>query len=549
MKAKPFILLMLSLVLLLGLDHAKEVEEYIITFNDHIDEAVLENAHIEIIESFDLFPGVVVQTSRDQLDQLILHSSIHTVEPNIQLTSTSSSSKNWGIEHLNIPQSWDSGYSGKGVKIAVIDSGIATNHSALKVTGGVSMVNYTNSYNDDFGHGTHAAGIIASTASKAPGVAQGVQLYAVKTLDRNGMGRLNDTIRGIEWAVNNGMDIINLSLGTDESHTALRSAVDEAHERGVIIVAAAGNKHSNFDKPMPVQYPARYGSVIAVSALDKNNKIARFSATGAAIELTAPGVDIYSTYLNNGYTHMDGTSMSSPFVAGVIALYKEAYPNASNIEIRRLVRNNALDLGAQGRDELFGFGLVQPPIKKGSTDPTLHSFKDVSINSWAAEHISYLFERNIITGYDNNQYFKPLDNVRRGQAVAMIGRSSNWDGTQRSTKFPDVRQDYFASGYVLEAINRGVISGYSDGTFGPNNFMTRGQMVKIIGKAYNLEGDYENTFSDVSETTTGAEALPILVELGIVGGYPDGTFQPNKPISRMQFAVIMARLLNEELRL
>ncbi|MDT8858828.1 S8 family serine peptidase [Alkalihalobacillus sp. MEB130] len=548
MKAKLFILLFLSLTLLVGFDQATKIEEYIITFHDEIDEEVLNHEDMEIIERFELFPGVVVQTSSDQIEQLISHSSILNVESNIQLTS-SSDSKNWGINHLNIPQSWDSGFSGKGVKVAVIDSGIATNHSALNVAGGVSMVNYTRSFNDDFGHGTHAAGIIASTAKEAPGVAQGVQLFAVKTLDQNGIGRLNDTIRGIEWSVNNGMDIINLSLGTDESQTALRAAVDEAHERGLIIVAAAGNKNSNFSTPMDVQYPARYGSVIAVSALDRNNTIARFSATGSAIEFSAPGVDIYSTYVNNKFTRMDGTSMSSPFVAGILALYKEAYPNASNIEIRRLARSSALDLGAKGRDELFGFGLIQPPIKAASTDPTLHTFRDVSAKSWAAEHVSYLYERNIITGYDNNQFFRPQENVRRGQAVAMIGRSSNWNGTQRQTSFPDVKTDYFASGYVVEATRRGVISGFPDSTFRPNAFMTRGQMVKIIGKAYNLEGDYVKTFIDVSSTTTGAEALPILVELGIIGGYPDGTFRPNQSISRVQYAAIMARLLNEDLRL
>ncbi|MFC0469984.1 S8 family serine peptidase [Halalkalibacter kiskunsagensis] len=550
MKVKHSLILFLSFFLLLGMDHNENQDEFIITFDEEVDVSLLEELGYEIIEQFELFPGVVVRAPETEQDQLSAQStSDFTVEPNIQMISVASYGKNWGIDHLTIPKSWESGYSGKGVKVAVIDSGIATNHSALTVAGGISMLDYTSSYNDDFGHGTHAAGIIASSSKDAPGVAQGIELYAVKTLDKNGTGPLDKTIHGIEWAVKQGVDIINLSLGSDSPSPALKAAVDQAHERGVLIVGAAGNKKNNYDRPMDVQYPARYGSVIAVSAIDQNNNLARFSASGPAIELTAPGVQIYSTYLNNGFRNDSGTSMSTPFVTGVLALYKEAFPSASNLEIRRMAQTSALDLGSKGRDHLYGFGLVQPPIKQSTGESPVHSFIDVNPKAAFAEHINYLFSRGIITGYENNQYFKPGDQVRRGQAVAMIGRSLNWNSTQTDTDYSDVTSDYFASGYIVRATDRLILSGFSDGTFRPNTPITRGQMAKIIGNAYNLDSEFEEVFPDVHKDTTGSEAISLLVELGVVGGFSDGTFGPGKPLTRTQFAAIMARLLNEDLRL
>ncbi|WP_332698818.1 S8 family peptidase [Halalkalibacter lacteus] len=555
MKLQHSLILLLSFFLLLGMDHNENQDEFIITFEEEVNESLLEELGYEIVEQFELFPGVVVRSIDSDVDKISVLSAQaaanFTVEENAQIISVASSNKNWGIDHLNIPKSWESGYTGKGVKVAIVDSGISTSHTSLNVAGGRNFEKGAESsnYNDDFGHGTHTAGIIASTASEASGVAQGIELYAVKTLDKNGYGDLMDTIKGIEWAVKQGVDIINLSLGTDNPSTALKAAVDQAHERGVLIVGAAGNKKNNYDTPMNVQYPARYGSVIAVSAVDQNNNLARFSASGSAIELTAPGVKIYSTYLNNGFQNDSGTSMSTPFVTGVLALYKEAFPSASNLEIRRMVQTSALDLGSKGRDQKYGFGLVQPPIKQSTGDVPVHSFKDVNPQASFAEHINYLFSRNIITGYDDNQYFKPKDSVRRGQAVAMIGRSLIWNAPKSETGYSDVKSDYFASGYIARATERNILSGFSDGTFRPNAPITRGQMAKIIGNAYNLEREYENVFPDVNDKTTGAEAIPLLVELGVVGGFSDGTFRPSDPLTRTQFAAIMARLLNEGLRL
>ncbi len=635
-------------------------DEYILLFQDDIDYEKLESLEsIEILEEFSFFPGVVIVTDDRSIETIRSWPTVLSIEENQELIVESSTYANWGISHLSIPSSWDLGYSGKGVKVAVVDSGIAP-HPALTIQGGVSMVNYTTSYFDDNGHGTHSAGIIAANQASTNhlGVAHNVDLYSVKTLDSSGNGRLNDTIRGIEWAIKENMDIINLSLGTSTPSSALKSVVDYAYEQDIIVVAAAGNKSQNTATPMPVEYPAKYGSVVAVSAVDNRNRITSFSATGPEIEFSAPGVSINSTHLNNRFASLSGTSMATPFVAGVFALYREAYPHLNAKEIRKLAQRDAYPL-TSSRDERYGYGLIQPPTKvelsaprslrgsivsTNSDDSALYSlqwshqqadrvdayqvyrnaqwittvhdlhfeetltpgdyvynvtavskdgteskkssplsvhipkkevkpepvpepsipepepqpepeplpvewihFSDVDESFWAGPHISYLASQRIVSGYDDGS-FKPSAPVRRGQAVAMIARALKWDTTQAETNFSDVNKEYFASGDIAYAVELGIISGFPDGTFKPNAPITRAQMAAILGKAFALGTDSAIIFEDVTTSTTGYREINQLAKLGIVTGYDGRFYQPSQTLTRAQFSVILSRVLNEDLR-
>ncbi|KDR95518.1 minor extracellular protease Epr [Peptoclostridium litorale DSM 5388] len=253
--------------------------------------------------------------------------------------------------------------SGKGVGIAIMDTGIDIDHPDINVLGGINIINSAKSYDDDNGHGTHVAGIAAAKDNEigTVGVAPDADIYAIKVLDRKGSGYISSIIAGIEWAISrnsdtsDGMyiDIINMSLGSNYRSDALEIAIDKASAEGIIIVAAAGNDGSDVD------YPAAFDSTIAVSATDRYDNLASFSSRGPQVDVSAPGVEIYSTYKNGEYRTFNGTSMATPHVAGVIALMVEKDPA---LDIKGLKADKlqaaCTDIGATGKDEKFGYGLI-----------------------------------------------------------------------------------------------------------------------------------------------------------------------------------------------
>jgi minor extracellular protease Epr len=286
-----------------------------------------------------------------------------------QFTSVSAEQKtDWGIDRIEAPKAWNSGFTGKGIKIAILDTGIKP-HTDLQIAGGVSFKTYTTSYYDDNGHGTHMAGIIGAKNNEygSVGIAPDASLYAVKVLNKNGEGEIDTLVKGIEWSIANKMDIINLSLSLDEQidNAKLRAALDKAYSSGILIVGAAGNHGRSNGSGDTVEYPARYNSVIAVSAMDTANKRLSNSATGSTVEVTAPGANIYSTYIDNKYAAINGTSAASSYVSGNLALLKQRYPGLSNTGIRTKMQQLTLDLGAGGKDTFYGYGLIKAPSNKG----------------------------------------------------------------------------------------------------------------------------------------------------------------------------------------
>jgi subtilisin len=199
----------------------------------------------------------------------------------------------WGAQHIGAEVAHTSGNKGTGIKIAVLDTGIDYSHEDLddNYIGGYDVVFDDDDPFDDntYSHGTHIAGIIAAEQNGigVAGVAPEAELYAVKVLDGGGFGLLRWIIEGIEWAVDNKMDIVNLSLeGMD--FQSLQQACDSAYDAGVILVAAGGNTYGG-----NVRYPAAYDSVIAVTATDASDMRAYFSPMSLDLELAAPGVWIY----------------------------------------------------------------------------------------------------------------------------------------------------------------------------------------------------------------------------------------------------------------
>jgi len=227
----------------------------------------------------------------------------------------SSQSVPWGIHRVNAQKAWEI-TRGAGVKVAVVDTGIDFDHADLNVAGGFNTIDPNVSFKDDNGHGTHVSGTIAAVdnGDGVVGVAPDVTLYGVKVLSASGGGTFADVIEGIQWTVENNMDVANFSLGASVGNDSLAEAVKAARDAGVAVIAAAGNSGRS------VGYPAAYPEVLAVAASSEQDQVAYFSSRGPEVDVIAPGVSIYSTYMGGGYRSLSGTSMACPHMAGLAAL-------------------------------------------------------------------------------------------------------------------------------------------------------------------------------------------------------------------------------------
>ncbi len=241
---------------------------------------------------------------------------IEDTEPNYSV-GILSEKRDYNHELMNIPYMWRE-TMGAGVKTVILDTGIPI-HIDLPKTDGKSFIpGYSIDKN---GHATFIGGKldgIAYNGMGVMGIAPDSEHFYGTVLGKNGSGSVRSIVEGILWAVDTvKADIVNLSLGVPgraRIGTELEDACNYARKKGVLLVAAAGNDGGK------VNHPARYDSVVAVGAVGRNKRIARFSSRGTQIEFVAGGVDNYSTYLNNGYTVMSGTSFASPAIAGVAAL-------------------------------------------------------------------------------------------------------------------------------------------------------------------------------------------------------------------------------------
>ncbi len=284
----------------------------------------------------------------------------------------------WGVARVGAPGVWRKdrpSSMGAGVKVAVVDTGISCGHPDLQCdsSSGYNALDPQSPPDDDNGHGTHVAGTIAARwdGQGVVGVAPGATLIPVKVLDKDGGGALSDVVRGINWAAEHGVDVINMSLGSPKGSKSLEQAVRKAYERGVTIVAAAGNEGPD---PDTVGYPGAYPQVIAVAASDKQDGIADFSSRGPQVAFTAPGVDILSTVPGGGYEMMSGTSMASPHMSGLAALAVAdgaRGPDAVRAALSRGAKR-LCHVEVCPSAELQGAGLVEAPrLLSGGASGTL----------------------------------------------------------------------------------------------------------------------------------------------------------------------------------
>jgi len=317
--------------------------------NSHINS--LETLGAKIKYKYGIIDAVALSISSDLIEQISQMSFIKSVEYDAETRIVLAQS----ALQIKANRVWlEHGIEGKNIRIAVLDTGIDNEHQDLQNV--ILEKDFTGEGTDDeHGHGTHVASIIAGSGKSSAGLYKGIaskaSLMDIKVLNKQGSGRLSDTIAGIEYAVINNADVISMSLGAIIPCNGLDAtslASDVAVKKGIVVVVAAGNSG-----PLPgtIGSPGCAREVITVGAVDHLDKIAVFSSRGPTLDgrvkpdIVAPGVLITAAKSGGGYTIMSGTSMSTPMVSGVVALILSKNPGLSPEQIKNVLKETAKDLG------------------------------------------------------------------------------------------------------------------------------------------------------------------------------------------------------------
>ncbi|MBX7164828.1 MAG: S8 family peptidase [Pirellulales bacterium] len=280
----------------------------------------------------------------------------------------------WGWQLCHVPEAWRQS-RGETVRVAVLDSGIDERHPDLveAIDDARDFTSSRRGPSDANGHGTHCAGIIGARQNDVGmiGVAPACRLLVARVLDAGGSGLGEWIANGMDWACDEGADILSMSLGAPAPDEQIGQAIERATAKGKFVICAAGNSGRADD----VNYPARWKGrphadrdSIAVGAVDAQGRVTRFSSRGPEVDIAAPGENVLSTYLRGGYARLSGTSMATPFVAGVVALVlarqraagQTAAPMRTLTDLREQLRHTARDAGETGKDDAYGYGLIDP---------------------------------------------------------------------------------------------------------------------------------------------------------------------------------------------
>lgn len=262
------------------------------------------------------------------------------------------------LRTVGAPEAWRVTTGNADVALAVLDTGVEYTHPDLagRLMEGFDFIRNSGRPHDDHGHGTGVAGIIGAATNNGRGIA-GITwhnpLLPVRVLGRDGSGTYSAIAKGLVYAADRGARVINLSLGGARNSSTLRQAVEYAHRKQAVIVAAAGNADG------PVLYPAAFPDVIAVAAVDDEDRRANYSNYGPEVSVSAPGNNIWSTTIGGGYRPHSGTSFAAPMVAGLAGLILGVRPRLGPREVRRIIEESALDLGIPGWDKYHGWGRIE----------------------------------------------------------------------------------------------------------------------------------------------------------------------------------------------
>lgn len=473
----------------------------------------------------------------------------------------------------------------KKIKVAVLDTGADIQHPDL-----VNMINHDESkeivdengtmtslkgdgyrngiYTTSGGHGTHISGIIVAEANNNIGIAGAassldnsiIDLVAIDVFSEEEKTSLKYVLKGLEYAKEIGAKVVNLSLGVQKrsigNDILLESVCNTLAENGVIIVCAAGNYGTSDNGRVDV-VPSDYESTISVIGLNGSQK-SPTSCYGSRKDISAPGTDILSTVKNGEYGIMSGTSMAAPQVTAVVAMMCSIKPDLRVEDVRQVLSQSAIDLGMPGYDVLTGAGLInaEEALKMvgGNTEEVNSNslpYSDVHINDWYYDAVSSMYRQGIMTGL-RPTVFGPSGEVSRAQFATILYRMSAVEEINYTDKFPDIKKGQFYTDAVLWAAEKGIVTGYMSGFFGPAKPISREEMAVMLFRfAGYLTYDNSNRislgrFPDNNQVSSfSQEALEWACAEGIIQGNGNGLLIPRASTDRAACAMMIMRFMNK----
>ncbi len=505
----------------------------------------------------------------------------------------------WYLDAVRAPAAWARNIDLSGVTVAVVDSGVIAAHEDLEnVLPGLDFSGdvYSENTRDNMGHGTAVTGVIAAIRDNGlgvAGVAHGVSILPLKVFSSENKTDLSNIVQAIHYAVEQGVDVINISAGGEDYSYALQSAVDSAVEAGCIVVASGGNGGTAY------MYPAALDNVVGVSFLDKTLSVHENATRNEGIFVSAPGMEITSLG-NAGYSRYSvntGSSFAAPIVSAAAAYCKAVDPLMDAYEFMELLRTTSVDLGTPGYDTGYGHGLVDFAAMMEALLPTASSeigmervevteslvtvrFENegetLSAQAQAAVTAENAAKDVLLRGTD---FFVTVPAGRIGSGSVMdyvpavsalqagdvafcetsagthaVGASLVRDGVlhyvaccegsyyaaANQKSFTDTVSHWGAAaiGFVSA---RELFNGVGGGVFAPDGTMDRAMLVTVLSRLACAKGAGEASFSDVSADKWYAFAVGWAAECGITDGYEDGTFRPTKAVTRAEAVTMLQR--------
>lgn len=426
------------------------------------------------------------------------------------------------------------------VTVAVVDTGVDSSHPFLagRVLSGYDMVDNDATPQDGNGHGTHVSGTVGDCT---PGL--DVKILPVRVLDNSGSGYDSVVGLGIEYAADNGANVINLSLGGPGHSSNIDSKISYAISKNVTVVVAAGNESDDTKN----HCPAHNVDCITVAAVDINKKQAYFSNYGDAVDIAAPGVDIKSCIPGGKYASWDGTSMATPHVAAAAAMLLYENQSLKPAEVEETLRSAAQDLGDPGWDRKYGAGFLsleafldgpETPPSPPEDDDII--FEDVPKDAYFYDAVYWATKQRITEGA-TKKTFSPYNPCTTAQILTFMWRadgspqpeSDNVDNT--GGYFDNALEWAFGKG-MLEENRVSSISVTASGSA-----CTRAEAMTYMWHYEGRPKSGNNPFSDVPNNTYYAQAVCWAVQEGITKGTTETTFSPNNSCTRAQIVTFLYR--------
>lgn len=460
------------------------------------------------------------------------------------------------------------------VRVAVIDSGIDPQEKDLKdilneqdsaqiiTRDGQLYAEPLQGDGSSDGHGTHISGVLAAQANNGIGIAgvgsaidnSVIELIMVDIFetDRSRITSVGHLVAGLKYAKQQGVKVVNLSLGVDRYRKNLSDAqvellnqvCQELYDAGITIVCASGNDNSNDNGAVQI-IPSDFDNTISVIALDGNNDRWNGSNYGSMKDIAAPGQDIYST-LPNKYGTLTGTSMAAPMVTATAAMMYAADSGLTPDEVKNTLHNTATDLGPSGRDPETGYGIVNARKAVGSVQSM--NFDDVWTGLWYYDPVEFVFRRGLMTGM-NQRSFGATQDMSRAQYVTMLYRMQASPYVEYQQQFADVNHGTFYSDPVTWASASRVVTGYENGLFGTSDQITREQMALMLYRYAGYLGLDVSVTSDLSQfpdrdnvSGFAREAMQWATGIGVISG-DGGRINPQGNASRAHCATMLQRMI------